>query len=410
MRQRRSVAVWGAGLSVLAACGGTVDLRTGEGAGASSGTSTAGSSRAPGDTTQPLGGTTGSPMPDSDGGEARQGGAPNPPGPLEPVPLPEPEPPSCLAEPDCPWSLGGTMPMHSRGHAVVEHAGAFYLFGGESFEHDFYSVTDPLDLEPNSIVYRYDPATAEWTQRAPLPIGLYMTSAHVVNDLVYVIGGYSSLNGFERVVQIYDPATDSWDEGPPIPTERDILSSQEVGGKIYVLSGHGPVSPETPDDWEAKKELEIFDPQSGWSSGAPLPKAVPGAANCALGGRIYMFGGERNNLTSIYDVATDSWSAGTPSPVWRDGHACVRVGDSLIVLGGRNGSGIHLDIVEQYDPATDSWSFHDPLPTPRYWFAAAPLGTELYVFGGIMLPPQGSIHPFSGLLDSIEIFDLTKAL
>jgi N-acetylneuraminic acid mutarotase len=172
-----------------------------------------------------------------------------------------------------------------------------------------------------------------------------------------------------------------------------------VDGRVYVIGGQGPSSA-APDDWKYSTEVAIFDPTDGWSSGSPLPKAVGGAASCALGGHIYVFGGETNNRTSIYDVAGDAWSSGSASPIARNGHTCVQVAGELIVLGGRNDSGT-VGAVEKYDPTSDTWQSLDPMPTPSYWFGADALGAELYVFGGEQLPGPG-------LLNRVQVFDAAK--
>jgi N-acetylneuraminic acid mutarotase len=51
-----------------------------------------------------------------------------------------------------------------------------------------------------------------------------------------------------------------------------------------------------------------------WSNAAPEPEPTAGAASCTLGSRIYVFGGEISNRTTIYDTVTDSWSEGSPPP------------------------------------------------------------------------------------------------
>lgn len=144
-----------------------------------------------------------------------------------------------------------------------------------------------------------------------------------------------------------------------------------------------------------------IDPATGWSSGAAAPEPLADAASCEYEGRIYVFGGGINNLTSIYDVAADSWTQAAPPPLARGGHSCVRSGSSFFLLDGHDTKGNAIDVVEKYDPATGSWQTLDPMPTPRCWFGATALGSDIYTFGG---HSSGSTEAsnFYGLVDVVE--------
>ncbi len=54
----------------------------------------------------------------------------------------------------------------------------------------------------------------------------------------------------------------------------------------------------------------------------------------------------------------------------------------LYVLGGNNGGGEDLSIVESYDPATDHWVTASPMPTARSGLAATAVQGKLYAIGG----------------------------
>jgi hypothetical protein len=387
MTYRQGVVGCGALGLVLFACGGTVDLRSDESSGGSSSSGAVGANPG-GEKNGGSGGQVGEPLPGAAGEMNLAGAAPNP----------EPGP-SCLGDLNCPWSLRKNMPLHTRGQAVVALDGQLYVMGGISSERDDAMDSPNVDTSAfHTVVYRYEAATDTWHEKAPLPQGLFVLSAHALGDEIYVFGGYG-VDGFNEAVQIYDSAADQWREGPPAPSQRYNFSSQAVDGKVYVVGGQGPSS-EEPDEWPYSTEVAIFDPANGWSQGSPLPKAIAGAASCALDGRIYLFGGETNNLTAIYDVAGDVWSSGSSSPIARNGHTCVQVAGDLIVLGGRNGSGT-VGAAEKYDPASDTWESLDPMPIPSNWFGADALGTKVYVFGGEQVPG-------AGLLNRLQVFDFAK--
>lgn len=295
------------------------------------------------------------------------------------------------------------MPVRARGQAVVEIDGEFYVFGGLS-EAESLALGPQRTSTPNadtlagfySSVRAYDPQRAEWTTKTNLPIGLFDLKANRLGDKVYVFGGYNG-NGFESAVQAYDPATDTWTQHAAMPTRRYIFTSEVVAGKAYLIGGHGPTDGDA-DAWQHFNTVEIFDPEEGWARGAPAPYAIAGAASCSLDERIFVFGGDLGNKTSVYNVSSNSWSTAAPPPTARNAHQCVRVENLFYLIGGRDGTS-SVDLVEIYDPEADAWRTDGHISTPRQWFGAAALDDKIYVFGGER-EPQDPVH--HALLDDVQ--------
>jgi N-acetylneuraminic acid mutarotase len=375
MTFRRGVVAAGLGALLLVGCGKTIDLHTVAGAP---------SAGAPG-SGEAIDQTNGGEPAIVGGGPTTAGGA----GPTEP-------PPSCLAKPDCPWSEGRAMLLHSRGQAAAAYQESIYLIGGESVERDFLPLPqDDPTFQQHASVFQYVPAGQRWTEKAPLLAGMFSLTAHAIGDKLYTFGGYG-MNGFDNRTQVYDTAANAWSEGEPMPTTRYIFTSELVDGKVYVLGGQGPTQDSM--TWDYLKSVEVFDPTSGWSTVSSMRYSVGGHASCVLDGHIYVFGGEAGNRTQVYDIANDIWSVAQPPPVARNGHTCITVAGQLILLGGRNLES--LDLVERYDPETDSWQTLDPMPHARYWFAAAAIDDEIYVFGGM--------GPQAALLSDVDVLDMSQ--
>ena len=74
-------------------------------------------------------------------------------------------------------------------------------------------------------------------------------------------------------------------------------------------------------------------------SGGPVEKVVAAGGN----------DGSYLSTTEIYDVATDSWSKGTPLPVALYGAAVVPYETTFLVVGGRTGKGGYSDKVFLYE-------------------------------------------------------------
>lgn len=83
--------------------------------------------------------------------------------------------------------------------------------------------------------------------------------------------------------------------------------------------------------------------------------AKAGATAVALGGRIYVIGGDDGQkpvgTVDEYDPSTDSWTTKTAMNVRRGETTGVLVGDLAYVIGGSASSS--SAIVETYDPTKD---------------------------------------------------------
>jgi N-acetylneuraminic acid mutarotase len=288
----------------------------------------------------------------------------------------------CAGTAQCAWRSGAPMPAPSVGHAAASFGGKIYVFGG---------VTAGDSGAPAASAYTharvYDPIANAWTALPPMPVGAYDLEAHAVGDKIYVVAGYG-VNGFKNELMEYDPQAKAWALKSPNPTYRYIFTSSVVNGRIYVIGGQGTI-----DDgpwvsgkpWAFKDRVSIYDPATDtWSQGHAAPMPFGEAASCALGDKIYVFGGTTEAglqaVTLEYDTASDSWASKSPMAVAKEGLGCVRVSDQFYLLGGRNS--VALDALNRYDPATDTWTSPTRLPTARYWFGAEAVGGEIYVIGG----------------------------
>jgi N-acetylneuraminic acid mutarotase len=79
-----------------------------------------------------------------------------------------------------------------------------------------------------------------------------------------------------------------------------------------------------------------------------------------------------------------SWSEGTTMPTARSEITATNIGDDIYVLGGFDGSGNVLDVVEVYNVKNNSWESIAPLPQPLHHTAAASYDGKIYVVGGFI--------------------------
>ena len=221
----------------------------------------------------------------------------------------------------------------------------------------------------SNAIFEYDPAADRWTQKAPRPSYRRDFVTAIVNGKIYVIGGRGHL-----------------DNGP-----------SPEGGHWYNTTE------------ELKSQVEIYDPATdSWSLGRAAPYQHAGRASCAVGHQIYVFGAYVNlwdwdPSVLVYDTQANQWSAKAPLPKRIDERECVTIGDKVWLFGGIDWSAPNrstTDRVEVYDPVADSWSFDTRMPTARYRASLARVGNEVLVFGGRVT------SGFGRRLDLLELLNL----
>lgn len=247
------------------------------------------------------------------------------------------------------WQELANLPA-ARHHITLSALdGMIYAVGG-------FSGAFP-NWKPEASAYSYDFGTAQWSMLPDLPVARGEHVAAVVDGLLYVIGGrvggtataatFAEHRDTSRV-DIYDPATGTWSRGVDAPTARNSAASAVIDGKIYVVGGRQFL--EQPDGNPASvnvASLEVFDPGTGlWSVKAPLPQAAGGLAAAAVGGRLYVVGGEQWVPTRevfaegwVYDPATGEWEAIPDLNVPRHGLAAAAIEGRIYAIAGATETG-----------------------------------------------------------------------
>ncbi len=196
-----------------------------------------------------------------------------------------------------------------------------------------------------------------WTAAAPYPMTISLYGFTQVGEDFYVISGLST----ERVVTAvrrYNAITDAWTTLADIPVGSAEPTAAHFDGKIYVLAIGGI----------RQNGFQIYDiATNSWSAGPPIPERsdTPGAATGAFNGNVYIAGGLDSSrgdlgttLVSIYNIATNTWSTGPAAPAtyFRGGY--TQVGQFLYMVGGNaNKTGFANSTVSmRLDMATNRWS------------------------------------------------------
>ena len=222
------------------------------------------------------------------------------------------------------------------------------------------------------VVEVYNVSKDEWATAAPLPSPGIDGAIQAVNGKLYIIGGNTNVGGNVDVWE-YDPVTNNYSKKASFSGEYDPATAV-LDGKIYAFGGGIAESSE-------KKVAQMYDPiNDTWTHKAPHPLPRQYLTAEAVNGKIYTFGGNKNdNLTHEYDPITDNWTEKSSMPVMIDSPNSVVVNGKIFTVGGDNSSAVWM-----YDPLEDVWSgpLDYEIPTPRALAATAEVNGKIYVIGG----------------------------
>ncbi|MBL9201011.1 MAG: SMP-30/gluconolactonase/LRE family protein [Opitutaceae bacterium] len=245
-------------------------------------------------------------------------------------------------------------------------------------------------------------AEGAWSVRADLIEPNSEMSVAELDGKIYVIGGYPSNRVSVRTVQVYDVATDTWRLTSPLPAALNHTVSAAVGGRLYVIGGQTSAGGTGP----FVDTVYAYDPATAaWTTRAPMPTARGGGAGAVIGGRIYVAGGRppRGSDFAVYDPGLDSWRTLPDLPTQRNHVGAAAIDGKLYVVGGRLEAGFQseqTDRVEMFDPATNAWATRAPMPKPRGGVNAVAAHGYLHVFGG-----EGNPAAPSGVYPDHDVYD-----
>lgn len=188
-----------------------------------------------------------------------------------------------------------SVPRRQFGIGVV--AGKIYAIGGENF----FEFEKPQRLDHVEV---YDTVSDTWAKRADLPSRRDEVKVAVVRDTIYVIGGLGwppvGLGAALATIEAYHPKTNRWREKSEMPNLKTDFSTVVVDDKIYLIGGYG-IALERFDGY--LKTVEVYDPETErWNESLPMPTKNSPFDAAAVNGKIYILGSERENGERSLDV------------------------------------------------------------------------------------------------------------
>ncbi|MCP4708473.1 MAG: T9SS type A sorting domain-containing protein [Planctomycetes bacterium] len=223
------------------------------------------------------------------------------------------------------WQTCASMPTPRWGLMATTWNGLIYAIGGMTGNFPGTS-DDPVEV--------YDPETDSWSDVStltPMPTGRGWGGCATIGDTIYVFGGYIS-TGFQTspAVDKYSVISDTWTSDPPMPILRDCFMNGVVNDKIYVIGGWSEYQ-------DVADLVQEYDPVAKvWTEKTPMPTARFFTDATVWNNKIIVAGGRGDDGDEFesYDPATDSWTIWEPMLIAREGLALGTIGDRVFITAG----------------------------------------------------------------------------
>src|SRR5947208_1822581 len=229
-----------------------------------------------------------------------------------------------------------------------------------------------------------------WQLIADMPLDLYGAACASDGTSIYCAGGYSfSFPGTVNVVNRYDPVANTWTPLEPISTGSSMASAvyYPPTNTIYVFGGSEA------DSGTVYNLTQIYDIASNtWSAGPAMPdvRAFMASGYNAVNGKIYLVGGYNTAFvdsgqpdTWEFDPVSGTFTNKTDFPELAGGYASGVINGHLYVAGGGDANNVSLNTVWDYDIAADTWTQKNDMPgTQNNVRGSAVALDSLFVFGG----------------------------
>lgn len=292
-----------------------------------------------------------------------------------------------------PWkrikNLPGSRRVYGEAFALGNHG---YVLLGEEI--------DRTVISTSKSVFRYSPATNEWTQIGPFYFSSFGNSQHYLQLSSFIAGGEAfvgigSSSGSTGPLMKYVPQTDSWTSAPALPAYADYAATFSTATDGYVTTGR------VAGNILSKKTWEYNGTSGTWIAKADLPGVGrQRAASFSMDGRGYLVGGlscinctsTANYLADLweYNPATNQWTLRAPLPgVGRHSATGFSINGIGYIVGGEiypTGSPytIYSKEVWSYTSTTNQWSQLSDFPGGTLSGAVAfVINNKAYVGTGI---------------------------
>jgi N-acetylneuraminic acid mutarotase len=279
------------------------------------------------------------------------------------------------------WKSGAASPITRAEAARAVVNNRMYVFGG------YYNAA--IQATPRCDVY--DPAANTWKRIADMPVAMTHQGMIVDGTTVWLVGGYvgDHPGPGSTMVWKYDTLKNAWSRGPSLPEARGAGAAAIVGRTIHFFGG---MNKERTVDMGTHWSLNLDDQAAGWKRLADMPNPRNHLTGIAYGGKVYAIGGhyqqEKAAVTQRevdrYDPATNKWTrvADTPTPRSQTPAATFVWGKRIVVVGGADRAEHSTNVISAYSPSRNRWETIGKLPAARRATCAGVINGRLVVVTG----------------------------
>ncbi len=289
------------------------------------------------------------------------------------------------------WTATSSLPDGLALRNAVTHGDFLYVVGGKGVNDN--PLATILAARINT-----DGSLGAWNLAGFLPQALYLHTAVVVEDALYVVGGWDGSRTRDEVWRgafNTNGTIGNWLAMPAYPLALDLNDSVYLDGRIYVVGGWDSTRPQT-----AIYQATVSSSGLGaWQLAGTLPIPLYRLAITGANGHLYVTGGYTvgdSASSAVYvgtingDGSLSPWQNGPALPTALYYHKSLMHDGSLVVLGGRNDSAVFNTVYTAAlgaDGVPSAWQAAPALPTPLFRFGATSVtrnGSDfIYVVGGL---------------------------
>ena len=248
-------------------------------------------------------------------------------------------------------------------------------------------------------------ATAQdsvWQELPDMPVGKWEAGTVVLDDKLYLFGGYTQGVRSSKISHIFDPKDNSWTQIQDLPSAISHMNMVLDGRTVWFAGGFK-------DGYKGHTIAEVwnYDSDKDRYTAAPLLPETRGGGGLALVGRkLHFMGGlmeDRDTDSADHWVLDlDEWAKGSaqwksaaPFPGPRNQFGIVTFDGKIYAMGGQlHHDSMQLDQarVDIYDPKTDSWSSGPALPKGHSHAEGVTFvsGGRIFMVGGHTTPEGGT--------------------
>lgn len=298
------------------------------------------------------------------------------------------------------WQVTTSLPAARYGSQLAFANGYLYHLGG-------FNGTNVFNTTHFSVINNGGGGfTNTWATTTSLGTARSLHGAVAHNGRIYVFGGINSaatpLNTVEYATINANGTVGAWTATTNLPAARAYFGTTIVNEYIYVIGGYSSVSPTpVPTNTVYYAPIATNGTVGAWQTGPTFTtaRAALGAATFQPGSTpyIYLLGGFNGTTTRYNDVqfasidqstgAPNSWTTTTSFTGARAAHEAVAYGSQLYVMGGQEHSTLNIlnDVQSAAingDGTIGTWEQTTSFNTPRFGIRAFAHNGYMYLTGG----------------------------